>query len=204
LTDLISRLLVPGLSGAEIWDEGQAVTLHPDEFVHVARSVDKRRREFALGRACARAALAGLGHGDAVIAKGDDGAAVWPAGIVGSITHTKGYAAALAAESLRFGGVGIDAECTGGVTPELWPRLFTLTEQKILRARAEPSLAATLFFCAKEASYKAWGLKGAPVFREIEIALKQDGFVATGPAASLSGCYAVEADVVLVAAWRGG
>jgi 4'-phosphopantetheinyl transferase EntD len=204
LTGLISHLLVPGLSGAEIWDEGQAVPFHPHEHVHVAKSAEKRRREFTLGRACARSALAGLGHGDVVIAKGDDGAPVWPAGIVGSITHTKGYAAALAGESRRFAGVGIDAERKGGVTPELWPRLFTLAEQEILRAQLDPSLAATLFFSAKEASYKAWRIKGPPVFREIEIALKQDGFVATGPAASLSGRYAVEAGVVLVAAWRAG
>jgi 4'-phosphopantetheinyl transferase EntD len=168
------------------------------------QAVEKRRREFALGRACARAALAGLGHGEAVIAKGDEGAPVWPAGIVGSITHTKGYAAAVAGESRRFAGVGIDAERKGGVTPQLWPRLFTPTEQEALRARPDPSLAATLFFSAKEASYKAWGLKTAPVFREIELALKQDCFVATGPAASLQGQYAVQGDLVLVIAWRGG
>ena len=204
MTGLISRLLVPGLSGAEIWDEGQAVTLHREERVHVVQSVEKRRREFALGRACARAALAGLGHGEAVIAKGDEGAPIWPAGIVGSITHTKDYAAAVAGERCRFTGVGIDAERKGGVTPQLWPRLFTLTEQEALHAQPDPSLAATLFFSAKEASYKAWGLKGAPVFRAIEIALKQDSFVATGPAASLKGRHAVEGDLVLVIAWRGG
>jgi len=204
LTGLISRLLVPGLSGAEIWDEGQAVTLHPEERVHVVQSVEKRRREFALGRACARAALAGLGHGEAVIAKCGDGAPVWPVGIVGSITHTKDYAAAVAGESRRFGGVGIDAERKGGVTAQLWPRLFTLTEQDTLRAQPDPSFAATLFFSAKEASFKAWGLKGAPVFREIEIALNQDCLVATGPAASLKGQYAVEGDLVLVIVWRGG
>ena len=202
MTDLISRLLVPGLSGAEIWDEGQAVTLHPHESVHVARSAEKRRREFALGRACARAALAGLGHGDAVIAKGDEGVAVWPAGIVGSITHTKGYAAAIAGQSSDFAGLGIDAERTGGVTPELWPRLFTPAEQKMLRAQLDPQLSATFCFCAKEASYKAWGLKGAPVFRDIEIALESWNFVATGPAASLEGRLVQEGDLVLVAAWN--
>ena len=108
---------------------------------------------------CARAALAELGHGDAVIAKGDDGAPVWPSGIVGSITHTNGYAAALVGENRHFAGLGIDAERAGGVTPDLWPRLFTAAEQETLRAQIDPLGSATLFFSAKEASYKALALK---------------------------------------------
>jgi 4'-phosphopantetheinyl transferase EntD len=202
LTALVSRLLVPGLCGAEIWDEGQAVAIHPDEEIHVARSALRRRRDFALGRACARAALAGLGHGDAVIAKGANGAPLWPPGIAGSITHTSGYAAALAAESSRFAGIGIDAERIGGVTPDLWPRLFTGAEQDRLRMQADCLRAATLLFSAKEACYKAWGLKGALAFREIDVTLDEDGFVAIRQDAGLSGRYAVEKDVMLVAAWH--
>jgi 4'-phosphopantetheinyl transferase EntD len=202
LTGLISRLLVPGLFGAEIWDEGQSVAVHQDENVHVAGAAEKRRRDFALGRACARAALACLGHGDAAIAKGGEGAPVWPVGIVGSITHTMGYAAALAGESRGFTEIGIDAERTGGVTQDLWPRLFTADEQLTLRTHPDPPLAAILLFCAKEACYKAWTLKGALIFREIEVALEEDGFVAVGRDASLRGRYAAEKGVVLVAAWR--
>ena len=56
-----------------------------------------------LGRACARAALANLGQGEAVIGIDEAGAPLWPAGVVGSITHTKGYAAALVAKA-RFSG----------------------------------------------------------------------------------------------------
>ncbi len=204
MTGLVSWLLFPGLSGAEIWDQGQAVGIHPDEFDHVAGSAEKRRREFALGRKCARAALAELGHGNAVIAKGDDGAPVWPSGIVGSITHTNGYAAALVGESRNFAGLGIDAERVGGVTPDLWPRLFTAAEQETLRAQTDPLASATLFFSAKEASYKALVLKAALVFREIEIALEQDGFVAAARGTRLSGRYAMDKGVVLAAAWRSG
>lgn len=202
MTGLVSRLLVPGLSGAEIWDQGQAVDIHPDEFGHVAGSAQKRRRDFALGRSCARAALVELGQGDAVIAKGDDGAPVWPSGIVGSITHTNGYAAALVGENRHFAGLGIDAERAGGVTPDLWPRLFTVAEQETLRAQIDPLGSATLFFSAKEASYKALALKTALVFREIEIALKQDGFVAAARDVSLGGRYAMDQGVVVAAAWR--
>jgi 4'-phosphopantetheinyl transferase EntD len=204
LTGLVSRLLVPGLSGAEIWDQGQAVAIHPGEIGYVAGSAEKRRRDFALGRSCARAALAEMGLGDAVIAKGDNGAPVWPSGIVGSITHTSGYAAALAGESRNFAGLGIDAERAGGVTPDLWPRLFTPTEQETLRTQADPQVSATLLFSAKEASYKALARKAALVFREIEISLERDGFVAAACGAGLAGRYAVDKGVVLAAAWRTG
>lgn len=201
MTLLVSRLLVPGLFGAEIWDEGQAVIIHPEEEIHVARSAEKRRRDFALGRACARAALAGLGHGEAAIGKGENGAPLWPPGITGSITHTQGYAAALVGESGRFAGIGIDAERAGGVTGDLWPRLLSLSEQQWLETYADPLLAATLLFSAKEACYKAWGLKEALPFREIEVALEDGGFVATRADARICGRYVVEKSVVLVAAW---
>ncbi|HEX4179048.1 MAG TPA: 4'-phosphopantetheinyl transferase superfamily protein [Rhizomicrobium sp.] len=195
------RLLVPGLSGAEIWDEGQPVEIHPDEDIHVARSAPKRRRDFALGRACARAALASFGHGNAVIAKGDNGAPVWPAGIAGSITHTGNYAAALVGDSSSFAGIGIDAELSGGVTRDLWPRLFSEAEQTMLGAHPDPLLAATLLFSAKEASYKTWALKGALAFREIEIMLEEECFTAAHAGARLHGRHAVKKGVVLVAAW---
>ena len=199
---LISRLLVPGLFGAEIWDEGQAVALHPGEEIHVAQSAEKRRRDFALGRACARAVLADLGHGDAMIAKGEGGAPLWPPGLAGSITHTAGYAAALVGEQRNFTGVGIDAEQVGGVAPDLWPRLFTAREQDSLRAGPDPLLLATLLFSAKEASYKAWALKGALAFQEIEVSLAKDSFSAVLAGVRLAGRHATENGVALVAAWR--
>ena len=199
MTGLVSRLLVPGLSGAEIWDQGQAVPIRPEEEVYIAGSAEKRRRDFALGRACARAALAALGHGEAAIAKGEDGAPLWPHGIAGSITHTEGYAAALAGEN--FAGIGIDAERVGGVSRDLWPRLFSPAEQGRLAAYHDPLLAATLCFCAKEASYKCWGMKGALAFRDIEIALQDDGFTAVRAHAHLRGRHAVDDGMALVAAW---
>lgn len=200
MTGLVTRLLVPGLFGAEIWDEGQPVPIHPEEVVQVAASGEKRRRDFALGRACARAALAGLGAGEAVIARSDHGAPVWPPGIAGSITHTDGYAAALAGRN--FAGIGIDAERAGAVGRDLWPRLFSSAEQEQLASHSEPLLAATLIFSAKEASYKAWAQKGALTFRDIEITLGEDTFHASRADARLGGCFAMERGIVLVAAWR--
>ncbi|HEY0265490.1 MAG TPA: 4'-phosphopantetheinyl transferase superfamily protein [Rhizomicrobium sp.] len=178
----MARLLSPGLFGAEVVDRGQDAPLDPAEAVHVAKAGESRRRDFALGRACARAALAGLGHGDAVISIGAGGAPVWPPGIVGSITHTRGYAAALAADEGLFRALGLDAERIGGVAENLFPRLFTPQERAGLAAldgaaRAE---TATLFFSAKEAFFKT-GLAGTRLsFHDIAVARTRDGFLANG------------------------
>jgi 4'-phosphopantetheinyl transferase EntD len=201
LSGLLLPLLAPGLFGAELWDEGQAVPLHPQEETYVARAAQKRRRDFALGRACARAALDRLGQGDAVIATGERGVPVWPPGIVGSITHTKAYAAAVVGDVGSFAGVGVDAERVGGVGEDLWPRLFGEAERRQLEGREDRALAATLLFSAKEAAYKAWALKGALAFRDIEIVLEKDGFLARQGGDSVRGRHGAKGDLVVTAAW---
>jgi len=203
--DLISRILAPDLFGAQMVDSDQPVFLPPQEDALVAKAAPKRRREFALGRACARAALSALGHGDAVIGRHDNGAPHWPDGVVGSITHTSGYAAALVADRSCFSGVGLDAERVGGVTSNLWPRLFDAEECDALERLDEQDrkLAATLLFSAKEASYKAWGMKTALSFREIHVIQGEGGgFTATRSGEILKGRFAVQDDLLLAAVWR--
>ena len=201
VTGLIAGLLQPGMQGAELHDTGQVLTLHPAEEPHVARAAEKRRRDFAAGRICARAALAPLGHGEAAIGMGEDGAPHWPHGILGSITHTSLYAAAVAGEARHFGGLGIDAERVGGVTPKLWPRLFSVAEKAALEKRADADVAATLLFSAKEAAFKAWRMRGALAFRDIAIDLGEGCFTADHAGKRLSGRYAVDGDLVLTLAW---
>jgi 4'-phosphopantetheinyl transferase EntD len=201
--DLVSRLLAQGLFGAEMNDSGQTLPLHPQEAMLVAGAADRRRRDFALGRACAHDALAALGHGHAAIGMDEEGAPLWPPGVVGSITHTKGYAAALVATAPHFAGVGVDAERIGAVTEDLWPRLFDAVECDYLRALDSTGRQriATLFFSAKEACYKAWAMKGALPFREIHVVPDSEGFTATRSAQNLRGRYAVQEDLMLTAVW---
>jgi 4'-phosphopantetheinyl transferase EntD len=201
--DLISSILAPGIFGAQMEDFGQRVVLAPQEEALVATAAPKRRREFALGRACAHAALAALGQGAVSIGRRENGAPFWPDGVVGSITHTSGYAAALVAKAGHFSGIGLDAERVGGVTRNLWPRLFDAAERDYLESldEAECNLAATLFFCAKEASYKAWGIQTALQFREIRITRTQGGFTATRSGKILEGRFAVQNDLLLTAVW---
>jgi len=200
---LISRILAPGVFGAEMEDVGQPVLLAPEEEILVAKAAGKRKRDFALGRTCARLALEQLGFSGAVIGKAEDGAPCWPAGVVGSITHTKGYAAALVAEARDVGGLGVDAERVGGVTQDLWPRLFNAAERTYLSSLdgAAQMLAATLFFSAKESCYKAWAMKGGLPFGEIDVIQQSDAFTATWSGKSLPGRYVVKGDLMITAAW---
>jgi 4'-phosphopantetheinyl transferase EntD len=201
--DLIASVLAPGIFGAEMEDTGQPVFLGPGEEAQVATAAPKRRREFALGRACARAALAALGHDTVLIGRRENGAPLWPNGVVGSITHTTGYAAALVAKAGQFAGAGLDAERVGRVTSNLWPRLFDAVECEYLERlnQADCKFAATLFFCAKEASYKAWGIQAALPFREIRITRTPGGFTAARSGETLKGRFAVQDDLLLAATW---
>ncbi len=84
----------------------------------LARAVEKRRADYTAGRYCATRALAALGlPGGTRVGRGADGAPLWPEGIVGSITHTAGFAWAAAARATDVTAVGIDSEQV--MSPEL-------------------------------------------------------------------------------------
>jgi 4'-phosphopantetheinyl transferase EntD len=138
-------------------DAGDEALLLPEEAACVQRAVEKRRREFAAGRVCARQALAKLGFPAAPLLIGPHRQALWPAGAVGSITHTTGFCAAVTARASEFRGIGIDTEIVGRVTVPLWPSICVADE--IARVQGLPrelrAGTATLIFSAKEAFYKA-------------------------------------------------
>ncbi len=120
------------------------------------RSVAKRQAEYLAGRVCARAALQRLDGRDYVPATGDDRAPIWPAGISGSITHGKGWAAAVVARSSDCAGLGLDQESL--LDDERAERLAKeiLTEAELLRLDpAQVGLTVTLTFSLKESLFKA-------------------------------------------------
>jgi 4'-phosphopantetheinyl transferase EntD len=118
--------------------------------------VPKRVQEFAAGRLCARRVLTELGIKDFPIKAASDRQPVWPVGVVGSITHTTGFCAAVAAEKKHIAALGLDCELAGSVKTELWRNLFRDDETRWLSSLppSEQEAAATLIFCAKEAFYK--------------------------------------------------
>lgn len=78
----------------------------------VARSVPKRQAEFFFGRLAARRALvrADRALAQAQIPIGEARAPGWPRGMIGSISHTQGLAAAVATAAGPWRGIGIDLE----------------------------------------------------------------------------------------------
>lgn len=123
------------------------------------KAVLKRQVEFLAGRSCARQALAVLtGCAQALIPQQSDRSPGWPAGVVGAITHTVGYAAALVASCTMYDGVGID--CERLLAPDQLPlqrHICTPNELDNLHAMQQTwSLAEllTLVFSAKESLYK--------------------------------------------------
>lgn len=196
----LTSVLVPGLFGAELYDQGQTLPLHPEEGRAIAGTAEKRQRDFVLGRSCAHAALAQMERDEGPIMRADDGTPVWPAGIVGSITHTKGYAAAIVAAAADFAGLGVDAEWIGGVTQDLWPRLFDADERNGLARHPDPSRLATILFSAKEACHKA-GRERVLRFHDLHTTIGENAFMARRDAEVFEGRYAVQGDLVATVAW---
>lgn len=130
--------------------------LSPAEAVHVARAAPKRVAEFAAGRACARRALAELGMPGFILLVGADREPLWPAGVVGSITHVIGFCGVVAARIGTVRSIGVDAERRDAVHQRLWSQIAAPEELAWLTS-LNPDIAvehATLIFSAKEAFYK--------------------------------------------------
>lgn len=118
----------------------------------------KRRREFVAGRQCAAYALQLLGTPawSLEIQTGAGGEPLWPAGYVGSITHTDTMAACAVATVDRAAALGIDAEhVVDAARAARTSRVVLHACESRLKARGfdSPTLF-TLMFSAKEALFK--------------------------------------------------
>jgi 4'-phosphopantetheinyl transferase EntD len=156
LSAALGTLFPDGAVVAELRGPGDTSLLLPAEAAYLGRSVPKRAREFAAGRLCARRALAEFGIIDFPIEVAADRRPLWPRSVVGSITHTEGFCAAVVAECAALASLGIDSEGAESVKPELWESICVAEEIKWLSSlpETERRAAATLMFSAKEAFYK--------------------------------------------------
>ncbi|WP_316248221.1 4'-phosphopantetheinyl transferase superfamily protein [Streptomyces sp. TRM49041] len=209
---MIDKLLPSAVSVAEAFHDPPGLSLLGAEAEEVSRAVDKRRREFTTVRWCARRALKGLGIGPVPVLRGERGAPVWPARVVGSMTHCDGYRGAAVARDSQVRTVGIDAEThlplPGGVL-----HLVALpSEQRHLAELADTDPGIhwdRLLFSAKESVYKAW----FPLTRrwlgheQAEITFGADGTFAARllltdpqiPAEGFTGRWAVEQNLLATA-----
>ena len=123
------------------------------------KGVSKRQAEFLAGRLCALEAIRGLTGKPFVPPVGEDRAPQWPQGIVGSITHSAGWAGVVAGHRQHWDGVGLDIERL--LTPERADRLASeiLTPSELegyaLMSLSERAALVTRTFSLKESLFKA-------------------------------------------------
>ncbi len=130
--------------------------MFPEEDECVKAAVPKRRQEFLAGRWCAREALRKLGVTPASLPSNSDRTPAWPAGVVGSITHSTDHCAVAVALTAQFASVGIDLEEVSRFDQKLLPLICTERELNTLVAlsAAEQRTIGTILFSAKESVYK--------------------------------------------------
>lgn len=156
---MLSELVPAAVAVAEAFEDPPGLWLYPEEEAYVAHAVERRRREFATGRHCARAALARLGLAPSAITRGERGEPRWPDDVVGSITHCAGYRAAAVARMADLVTIGIDAEPNEAL-PAGVLQLISLPRERAMLAAIAVSVPGVcwdrLLFSAKESVYKAW------------------------------------------------
>lgn len=117
---------------------------------------EKRNREFAVGRFCAGQALKQIGITSDVPVDVDR-KPIWPAGVVGSISHSHHYAWAAVAKQHSVQSIGIDTEIVvdDRTLRQVVREITVEDEQKLLSAiHTDVKTAFTLVFSAKESIYK--------------------------------------------------
>jgi 4'-phosphopantetheinyl transferase EntD len=153
---MLAAVLPPSAVSCELGLDAHPDPLLPGEAEAVRHAVAQRRREFALGRTCARRALAGLGLPPSPILVGTDRAPVWPPGVVGSISHCPLRTVAVVAPASDFLAAGVDVEPNAPLPDDVVSTVGRADERQWL-AGGDSNLARDrLLFSIKESVYKAW------------------------------------------------
>jgi 4'-phosphopantetheinyl transferase EntD len=188
-SDLLAAIAPPVVRAAAIADvvtDPSAAVSHAAQGnyppAHLAHASSGRRAEFAAGRRCAESALADLGVMSTALARDRDGVPRWPAGTIGSITHTRGFVGAVVALRRDLRGLGLDAECHAALPDRLRTRIQCCAGE--WSAADEATSGATepgsLLFSAKESVYKLWFpiIRRPVAFPSIHVELSGPGTIA--------------------------
>ncbi len=143
----------------EAYYEDALFTQHQIEYAPaLERAVIKRKAEFLAGRYAAQQAIKRLGIEKITVGVGRHRNPVWPAGLVGSITHTTAQAICAVAKNTDYQSIGIDLA-------DLIPLAAAndIKDQIIQRYEADVfgklpltfEQSLTLAFSAKESLFKA-------------------------------------------------
>jgi enterobactin synthetase component D len=118
----------------------------------------ERQRKYRAGRYCAQLALEQLGLPKCILHVTESGAPAWPAGTVGSITHTPGFVSAAAAVRKRCPGIGLDVEPIGSLDKAHALAVRAATSSEVFAvmdaAKTDYATAVTVIVSAKHSLYK--------------------------------------------------
>jgi 4'-phosphopantetheinyl transferase EntD len=205
------RLFPTGIHVERMTVPSPEIPLFPEEAQAVRNAVPARRAQFEAGRACARQALRALGAPAVAIPVGPHREPVWPAGIVGSISHAGLHAAAAVAWSRHYRALGLDIEEVGDMEADALALIATDAEVRAAALRIPANCAGRLVFSAKESVFKClFPLLGRFIgFHEVVLHLEGDDFHIelagtsgdSGVAAALRGAWCIEGSLIVTGAW---
>ena len=190
--DRVDPALWHGLFGSEVHVAASGICnglsgLSQAERALVVGAVPKREREFATGRLLARRLLAELGHVDFSLLRDAERLPLWPANVIGSISHTQNLCIVAAASAHTRMGLGVDVEPDEPVKPGVERMVCRPREREWLESADadESGRRCRAIFSAKEAVYKAffprlrefWGFQDV----EVEIHFAENCFLAQLP-----------------------
>ena len=190
-------------------DDVDESLLWPEERNAIGDVVPGRWWDWVMGRRCARLALMALGVDPAPVLAGPKREPVWPDGVVGAITHTKGFVAAAVARPNDVRSIGVDAEPDLPLPDGVLRRISHPTERQWIESAADLGVAHAdrLLFSAKESIYKAWfPLAGTWLgFEDAIVSVDSSGrrfraeILVDGPFGTIEGSYTSDRGVIVTA-----
>jgi 4'-phosphopantetheinyl transferase EntD len=115
---------------------------------------------------------------DTPILRGEKGQPLWPAPVVGAISHAGGYAAAASTIASDISAIGLDMEQSHREVPLSFAKRICVPEEAVwaLAEPADTSRRLVRLFSAKEAFYKAvFPLLGTLIrFKDVKLVWNED------------------------------
>jgi len=149
--------------------------LYPEERAYTGTMAAKRKQEFTAGRLCAREALRRLDIERYPLRVGKHREPLWPAGVVGSISHCQQFCGAAVANSRDIIALGLDAEMLRTLPVGVEALVCSIDERAALnRHRTDARFSwSTVLFSVKESIYKClFPLCGYPLeFNDVSVTL---------------------------------
>jgi 4'-phosphopantetheinyl transferase EntD len=154
--DIQNKLARRSISFIAATEFRTASDLLPGERKAIRTACGSRQREFATGRWLARRLISEMGEESGEIKRGKNGEAIWPEGICGSITHTRGACCVITCFQGRYQSVGVDIESASRRISEPAREMF-LNKDEIDWMSGRPAVSRRVclaIFSIKESVYK--------------------------------------------------